>query len=165
MEQILVGMDIRHGAWEALARACALAERIEAHVHVLLVHPPPDAGIGGAETVWEAELRKRVEQCIQTAKADGIAIDYFITEGSYEEEIIRFVRHYRITLLVYEITNRDLRSAQQGQWSLQAIRHRIACKVEIVAPRRTPQNTRQNTRKERHGFIPSPLSAHRGQQR
>ncbi len=161
MEQILVGMDTQHGAWEALARACALAKRIEARVHVLLVRPPADDGAGKPETVRDAELRKRLERCIQTARADGIAIDYFITEGGYEKEIIRFVRHYRISLLVYEMTERDLRSAQQGQWSLQAIRHRIACKVETVAPRKASPNPG----KEQHEFVTSPLPAHRGQQR
>ena len=39
MEKILVGIEAQRGAWEALARAFSLAERLSAHVSVLLVYP------------------------------------------------------------------------------------------------------------------------------
>jgi len=136
MEQILVGIDGQHSAWEALARACTLAKRIDAHLHVLLVQPSADNKASSGEVQNAEDLRKHLELRIKTAKSQGIPIDYFITEGQYEEEIVRFVNHYRITLLVYELNYRELNSTEKGTLSLQAIRHRIACKVETVAPRK-----------------------------
>jgi nucleotide-binding universal stress UspA family protein len=135
MEQILVGIDYQHGGWEALARACTLAKRIDARLHVLLVRP--ETGNGAADEAHRAlALRRHLELRIETAKAQGIRVDYFITDGRYEDEIVRFVNKYRITLLVYQLRDGESGSTEKAGWSLQAIRHRIACKVEIVAPRK-----------------------------
>lgn len=136
MEQILVGMDSEHIAWEALTRACTLAERIDARLHVLLVRRPTGGDAPVDEARREEELRQNLELRIEEAKARGIHIDYYVADGSFEEEIVRFVNGYRITLLVLELRDRDARSAEKGAQSLQAIRHRIACKVETVVPRK-----------------------------
>jgi K+-sensing histidine kinase KdpD len=135
MEHVLVGIDGQHDAWEAFARACLLAKRIDAKLHVLLVLSPSGEGLPHGDPEREATVRQRLELLVEAAKSDGIQINYFITEGHYEDEIIRFVNHYRITLLVYQPPDGDIKSAEKGSGSLPAIRHRISCKVELVAPK------------------------------
>jgi len=139
MEHVLVGIDRQHDAWEAFARACFLAKRIDAKLHVLLVLSPASEGLSHGHPEREATVRQRLELLVEAAKSDGLQINYFITEGHYEEEIIRFVNHYRITLLVLELPDGDMKSAEKGSVSLHAIRHRISCKVELVAPKNKRQ--------------------------
>ncbi len=143
MEQILVGMDSEHVAWEALTRACTLAMRIEARLHVLYVRHGSEDGAAPAGAMSEAELRRNLELRVENAKAQGIRIDFYVAEGSFEEEIVRFVSGSRITLLVYELRDRDLRAADRETLSLKAIRHRIACKVETVVPRKQTIQTQE----------------------
>ena len=95
MERILVCMDGTHGAWEALSRSIALAGRIDARISVLRVVPRA-AGAGGAgKTLAEDAVRGRLELIIEAAKARGVRIEHFVAEGSFEEEVIRFVEHDR----------------------------------------------------------------------
>jgi K+-sensing histidine kinase KdpD len=126
MERILVCMDDRRGAWEALSHSVCLAKRIGAAVHVLRIQAP------GAEPRDGDAVRSRLERQIEAAKAEGVNITHFVAEGPFEEEVIRFAEHHRISLLVAE--------PGQGE-GLQQIRHRIACRVELVSPRRNPETT------------------------
>jgi K+-sensing histidine kinase KdpD len=139
MERILVGINSHHSAWEAFYRACALANRIEAKLHVLLVLSNSMDGRHPMEQEQEATLRTRLELLIEKAKSDGIQVNYFIAEGPYEEAVIRFVDHHRITLLVYELPEGQIRSGEKGLPGLSTIRHRISCKVELVAPKTNQQ--------------------------
>ena len=50
-------------------------------------------------------------------------IEHFEAKGVFEEEVIRFAESHHITLLVAEIGQAE---------NLQKIRHRIACRVELV---------------------------------
>lgn len=137
MEKILVAIDSRCGAWAALAHACSLAKRIEVELHVLLITPRSvGKGEGGREGIGES-VRKRLELQLASAKAEGIAINYFMTEGTYAEEVINFVNHHKIALLVHETGGRDARSAARDAVALRALRHRLTCKMEVVAPIRT----------------------------
>jgi nucleotide-binding universal stress UspA family protein len=135
MERILVSLDGRHAAWEALARAVSLAARIEARVFVLLVSPPDTGALGPAEADIRAALRRRLELAIEAAKAEGISIDFFMTEGAYEEEVIRFIEHHRITLLVADGGDGQSRRASRDA-ALDWILHRATCRVELVTPRK-----------------------------
>jgi len=136
MERILVSMGARQGAWDAWNRAILLARRVgpDARVYALLVMP-----LGhGENSHCDSDIhivRERFELQIELAKSEGIRIDYFITEGDYEEEVIRFAKSNRITLLVLESTEGGKRnSAKGGLASLRRIIHRILCRVELVTP-------------------------------
>lgn len=137
MENILVAFDSRHGAWEAFSRACALAARMEVRLNVLLVMRGDGPKLPRAEVEAEECVRKRLEQLIEAAKAEGFKINYFVAEGNYEDQVIDFVNHNKISLLVYELTEGDARSADKDFATLRSIRHRISCRVEVVAPRKT----------------------------
>jgi K+-sensing histidine kinase KdpD len=138
MERILVCVDARHGAWGAWARAISLAGRIEARIYALLVLPPSGAeGGNAADTNTDRSVRERLELLIELAKSDGIPIDYFISEGSYEEEVIRFAEQNKITLIVAEPPPGDNRHPDREFTAFQKIRHRIRCRAELVIPRKT----------------------------
>lgn len=136
MENILVAIDGRHGAWEALSRACSLARRIHVQLSVLLVIPSPARNLSHSDAQLETTVRERLELMLEAIKAEGTRTNYFVTEGVYEEEVIAFVHNNRVSLLVYEVNDGDARGADRDSVSLRAIRHRIACRVEVVAPKK-----------------------------
>ncbi|WP_428564721.1 MAG: universal stress protein [Solidesulfovibrio sp. DCME] len=141
MERILVGMTSRHGAFAALTRALSLAKRIEAKVHVLFVTERPEENARGAPPLAEADDRGRVRLLVQRAREEGVGIEYFVTEGDFEEEVIRFARDRKITLLVSESADGEGRASEREAQSLRRILHGVSCRVELVTPRREPNET------------------------
>ncbi len=135
MERILVSMDCRSGGWEALARAVSLSARIEAKVYALLVTPSPTVVESGAEAICGAVL-ERLEKLVQTARASGVPIECFVTEGDYEEEVNRFVDCNRITLVIVERPDEKDPLAERKLGQIRSIQHRISCRVELVSPRK-----------------------------
>ena len=136
MENVLVAIDGKHGAWEAISRACSLARRVHVQLSVLLVVPPSARNLSYSEAQLEASVRERLELMLEAIKAKGVCINYFVTEGVYEEEVIAFVQNNRVSLLVYEVNDGDTRGADRDRISLRTIRHRISCRVEVVAPKK-----------------------------
>ncbi|EPR44264.1 UspA domain-containing protein [Desulfovibrio sp. X2] len=148
MERILVPMDERHGAFEALSHAIFLSGRIAAKIYVLLVlalagpdSPAAAASALPGDPAGPGAIRKRLESQIETAKAEGAQIDYFVTEGVYAEEVIRFIEHNRITLLIAEGSEGSDGRADRDAAALRKILHRVSCRVEIVTPRKTGQGS------------------------
>ena len=112
-----------------------MAERIKARIYALLVFPPGEGG-GNAETTAGESVRQRLELLIELAKSDGIAVDYFVSEGNYEEEVIHFAGNHKITLMVAEPPEGDNRHTGREFPSIEKIRHRIRCRMELVSPRK-----------------------------
>jgi len=83
------------------------------------------------------QVRRRLELMTEEARAKGVAIERYDTEGAYDEEVIRFVREHKISLLVVESSEGDHRQSGWSELEFQNIRHRIACRVERVSPRRS----------------------------
>ncbi len=138
MENVLVAIDGKHEAWDAFSRACALSRRLQVQVNVLLVRAPQDRALSHSETEMEQALRQRLELLMEAAKAEGVRINYFITEGVYYEEVIAFANTNKVTLLIYEITDGETRNPERESATLRAIRHRIVCRVESVSPKKAP---------------------------
>lgn len=165
MERILVSMGVGSGAWEAWNRAILLARRIGsgARVYALLVIPAGDGSSVCSDTDISM-VRERFELQIELAKSEGIHIDYFITEGNYEEEVVRFAESNRITLLVLESTEGGRRNNAKGNMaSLRTIIHRILCRVELVTPLKFKQKGKGEG--EKHGDSNASLPADSRQQR
>lgn len=139
MERILVSMNTRCGAWGAWSRAISLAKRIDAKVYALLVLPSTTDAAKDLLTKSSFNIRHRLELLIELAKSEGIRIEYFISEGDYEEEVIQFVDQNRITLLVAESAGADSRQTDRTIPAIRKILHRIKCRVELVSPRRIQQ--------------------------
>lgn len=137
MEKILVAVDGKRGAWEALSHACSLAKRIAVKLNILLVATPDIHRLSHSEKEAEKQIRIKLELLIEAAKVEGIQINYFITEGIYENEVIQFVNNNKISLLVYGSNDGDMRAASKDLEFLRSLRHRIACTVEVVSPKKT----------------------------
>jgi nucleotide-binding universal stress UspA family protein len=138
MEKILVAIDGKHGAWEAFSHACSLAKRIHVQLNILLVIPRNSAKLSHTAKEMEEHSKNRLELLIEAAKADGISVNYFIAEGNYDDEVISFVNHNKITLLVHETHEGNTRPVcNEMAASLRSLRHRITCTMEIVAPKKT----------------------------
>lgn len=131
MERILVSMKGHKVPWEALARSIALCRRIGASLYVLSVLPP-----GKAKKTSAPEGTKKLEQQLKDAAEHSVHTESFITEGKYEQEVIKFVEQHRITRLVTEHGNANGANEERDLASLQMIRHRVSCCFEIVTPRK-----------------------------
>jgi nucleotide-binding universal stress UspA family protein len=135
MERILVGMDIREAALGAVYRAIHLAIRIKASVHILIVS---DAGaaLSGEDVLSELEgsVRKRLDLMIEMGRSEGVTINYYVSQGDYEEEVIRFVEENNITLLVLGFLDDEpkKKTGRDFRRSLSNIRKRINCSIELV---------------------------------
>lgn len=136
MERILVGTSPRQGASSALTRAISLAKRIKATVHVLFVTPLPEADVPGTATATASDEHRRLRLMVQQAQEEGIGIQCFMAEGDYAEEVIRFARDRKITLLVSAAVDGDGHISEQDSQALKRILHGISCRVELVSPRR-----------------------------
>ncbi|WP_300156872.1 universal stress protein [Solidesulfovibrio sp.] len=141
MERILVGMTPRHGAFAALTRALSLAKRIGAKVHVLYVTEGPEDNTRATPPLAAADDRGRVRLMVERAQEEGVGVECFVTEGDFEEEVIRFARDRRITLLVSESADGEGRASEREAQSLRRILHGVSCRVELVTPRREPNET------------------------
>ena len=138
MKKILVAVDGKHAAWEAFYHACSLAKRIDVQLNVLLVNPPGGRPLSRTEIEMKEEIRQKIELLIEAAKADGIKLNYYVTEGIYDDEVISFINNNKITLLVYETLEGETRPGNKElASSLRTLRHRISCTIEVVAPKKT----------------------------
>ncbi len=136
MEKILVAIDNRHRAWEALSHACSLVKRIDAELYVLLVLSPEhkDRALADIET----EIKKRLELVIEKAKSENIIINFYLVEGNYEQEIMTFIEHNKITLLTHEANEKDKDARIRDTRFLRCLRSQLSCAVEIVVPKTKP---------------------------
>lgn len=136
MERILVSISNRHGFREALNRAVSLAERIDVKVHVLLVlDETGNVSRSFLNQELERSVRGRVELLQQNSPRPGL-IELFLAKGNYEEETIRFADQYRITLLVAEQADSETVGGRESL-SLETMRRRLNCRVELVTPKRS----------------------------
>jgi nucleotide-binding universal stress UspA family protein len=135
MEKILVAIDIKHRAWEALSHACSLVKRIDAELYVLLILSTGGEKKNRPLADIENEIKKRLELVIEKAKNENIIINYYLVEGNYEQEIITFIDHNKITLLAHEANLNDREARIRDTRFLRSLRSQLSCAVEIVVPK------------------------------
>lgn len=136
MERILVAIDERRPQPEALAHGCSLASRIQASLHVLFI-------TSGQGKTQPHPTRKNLELLVNAAKADGVHVEYFIAEGGYEDTVVTFVRTHAITLFIYEAMRGAQHASIRSASFLRALKHRIACRVEIITPQPRIEETKR----------------------
>ena len=137
MEKILVGMDARAITLWAPIHAINLGKRIMAKVYILLVITP---GMAPTQEDYQDEMesaaRKKIEALIDEARSEGVVVDYYITHGTYEGELIRFIEENEITLLVVGFPlAKESSSGGESADVVENIRHRISCRIEVVHER------------------------------
>jgi len=133
MEKILVGLDPGKTSLWAAVYALNLAKRIQARLYFLLVIDP--TAKGSDESLMrqiEASMRASLESLIEDGISEGIPVDYYITYGQYENELVKFVKENRITMLVVGSPTPQDGYFEDFDDLLQKIRHRIDCRIEVV---------------------------------
>jgi nucleotide-binding universal stress UspA family protein len=148
MEHILVSMDIRQdadspfppltqdetgGFLAAVYRAIHLAERIKANVHILLIwYQEPASSQVDAFTGLEDAAKKHLELMIEKARANGVSVHYYVSKGTFEDEVIRFVAEKKVTLLILGLPQGDAERSVEFNKALYAIRQNVRCAIELV---------------------------------
>jgi nucleotide-binding universal stress UspA family protein len=133
MERILVGMDLGDNSSWAGIHALNLAKRINATVTFLLV-VEPDLNKGRDNPLREKEvaMRKRLAELVQQGRASGIGVDSFVIYGTYDKELVRFIKENKITMLVVGPSSNSKASSNQIAQLLEKVRHSIDCRIEVV---------------------------------
>lgn len=133
MEKILVAIDPVRTNFYAGIHALNLVKRIKAKVLFLLVFPPPTKEIKRPfEEEIAVSVKRRLESLIEEARSDGIAVDYYLVYGDYENEIVNFIQENRITILVIESPGEQGHLSEAFKFFLEKMRHRIDCRIEVV---------------------------------
>lgn len=132
MEKILVAMDPARPHVSAGVHALNLVKRINAKVFFLLVFPSPSKSVKTAEKKKEAAVKKSAQALIEEARSDGVTVDYYLTYGDYESELVSFVQEKKITLLIVECPAGQGDSPEASKDLLDKLRHRINCRIEVV---------------------------------
>ena len=134
MERILVGMETGRTSIWAVVHALNLAKRIKARVFILLVIDDALAKKGKDSFMDEMEtsVKASLESLIEKGISDGLSIDYYITRGQYDNELVKFIRGNKITLLVVgSPTDKNYHHNDFSDF-VEKIRHRIDCRIEVV---------------------------------
>jgi nucleotide-binding universal stress UspA family protein len=136
MEKILVGLDPGKTSLWAAVHALNLAKRIQARLYFLLVIDT--AAKGSDESLMrqiEVSIKTSLESLIQEGISEGIPVDYYITYGQYDNELVKFVKENRITMLVVGSPTSQEGRLEDFNNLLEKIRHRIDCRIEVVHER------------------------------
>ena len=134
MQKILVGLDPGKTSLWAAVHALNLAKRIKARLYFLLVIDPA-AAKGFDESLIrqvEASMKSKLESLIEEGISNGIPVNYYITYGQYDNELVKFVKENKITMLVMGSSTPQDGRLEDFDNLLEKIRHRIDCRIEVV---------------------------------
>ena len=131
MERILVALDPGRTTLWAAVHGINLARRIKAKVYVLVV--TSSAEPGGEEAYIQKTIKKELEPLIDEARSEGVWIDFYVAYGKFHEEVIRFIKENKITLLIVGVlvSGKKTISAKFSDM-LEEIRRRVSCRIEMV---------------------------------
>ena len=133
MERILVGLQPGESKLWAGIHALNLAKRINAEVSFLLVmEPGNDPEEDGLKERQQGSMMKSLGPLIEQGRSEGIRVDYYVTHGKVESELVRFIRENKITMLVVGSSFDPKDSSGIFGDLLEKIRHRIDCRIEVV---------------------------------
>jgi len=133
MEKILVGLDPGKTSLWAAVHALNLSKRINARLYFLLVIDPAVKDLDESLIRQvEASMKSNLESLIEEGISDGIPVDYYITYGQYDNELVKFVKENKITMLVVGSPTPQDGRLEDFDDLLEKIRHRIDCRIEVV---------------------------------
>jgi nucleotide-binding universal stress UspA family protein len=119
MEKILVGLYPGKTSLWAAVHALNLSKRINARLYFLLV-------IDNAAKGSDESLMRHIEASMKSS------LEYYITYGQYDNELVKFVKENKITMLVVGSPTSQDRRLEDFDDLLEKIRHRIDCRIEVV---------------------------------
>ena len=133
MEKILVGLHPGKTSLWAAVHALNLSKRINARIYFLLVIDPAAKGLDESLVRQvETSMKSNLESLIEEGISDGIPVDYYITYGQYDNELVKFVKENKITMLVLGAPAPQDGRFEEFEDLLEKIRHRIDCRMEVV---------------------------------
>jgi len=134
MEKILVSIDSQNVALGAIYRAIHLAIRIKAAVYILQVLNADEVSLGRESLKrLDDSAKDMLDSLIEMARSDGVTVNFYVTEGDFMDEVVRFVRQENISLLVLGVADKGLRGSQESsRIIMDGILKRVNCAVELV---------------------------------
>ena len=134
MEKILVGIDSKTTRLLSVLYALNLAKRMDVKISILLVIEPAAASVESEEAAQDGSvIRKQLEEFILEGRSDGASIDFFVTYGTFKEELIKFIQEKKISLLVVDSPFPDRKVASDKLPALFGeIKLRTHCRIEVV---------------------------------
>ena len=131
MERILVALDPGKTSIWTVVHGLNLARRIRARVYILLVSAP--RGAGSAEEFLRQDVKDEIEALVEEARSEHISVDLYVAFGPYDEEVVKFIKDNKITLLVLGVPLPDTGSSSGKFFDfIEKIRRRVDCRIEIV---------------------------------
>jgi nucleotide-binding universal stress UspA family protein len=160
MEKILVSMNPVSASFWAGLHALSLAKRIDATVCFLYVLDSRSSEERAHQTYQDApsDVTKRMDRFVEKARAEGIAVDCYVSEGDYENELIRFVHDKQITMLVLSAPGTQTVTPARFSAFLDRIRHRVDCRIEVLHEKTILRN-----KKRKENVDVAHVSTHRRQ--
>ncbi len=131
MERVLVALEPgKTSIWTAV-HGLNLARRIRARVFILMVSS--EAAKDGVERRLGDDMKEEVESLIEEARSEGITVELYVAYGEYDEEVVKFIKDNKITLLVLGVPLSGKGGASSKFFDLvERIRRRVECRIEIV---------------------------------
>ena len=129
MERILVAVGPHNPNLWSVVHAMGLAKRMKARVSFLLVQEPDPQG---SEKGRRAPNRRELEGLIDQARSEGLTVDYYVSQGSYEDELARFAKEHKVTMLVIDQPLEHGAASMDSAKFIEKIRHRVDCRIEVV---------------------------------
>jgi nucleotide-binding universal stress UspA family protein len=118
--------------WSAI-HAINLAQRLGGKVFILRIFPSEENRESGtSQEERNGMLQQRLEALIEQARSQTVSVDYHIAFGSYEDELVRFIRETKIDILVLISPHLVAPGRRQRAISLENVRHRVNCRIELV---------------------------------
>jgi nucleotide-binding universal stress UspA family protein len=160
MEKILVGMNPVSTSFWAGLHALNLAKRIDAKIcflHVVDSSSSEDRA-HPADQDASSDATRRMDHFVEKARAEGIPVDCYVSEGDYESELVRFVHEKGITMLVLGAPDGHTMAPARFSAFLDRIRHRVDCRIEVLHEKTFTRN-----KKRKENVNVAHLSTHRRQ--
>jgi nucleotide-binding universal stress UspA family protein len=160
MEKILVGMNPVSASFWAGLHALNLAKRIDARICFLRVvnSRSSEDRSHRADQDTLSDVTKRLDHFVEKARAEGIPVDCYVSEGDYESELVRFVQEKGITMLILGAPEGHGLPPARFSAFLDRIRHRVDCRIEVLHEKPFSQN-----KKRKENVNVAHLSTHRRQ--
>ncbi len=130
MEKILVSFKPGESSLWAGMHALHLAKRISARVSFLLILEQTTDALSDSHA--EMDALKKLSPLLDQGRSEGITVDYFVTSGDYDTELVKFIKENRITMLVVGSPSDQKGASGHFTEFLEKVRHRIDCRIEVV---------------------------------
>ncbi len=143
MYKILVAVETSQPGVSAAVYALNLAQRIQAQISFLLFDQTEG---DGSSAVSKKKKRLLYQQQLQSIIVEmspktETPVNFYVTNGQYETELVDFVLHNNISLLIVDFpTANHQADTNQFLEKLMSIKQQINCRIMIVSKKAFGKN-------------------------